>query len=344
MLRAFLLFALFLMLPFTGGMAQAPLRMPVGLSRPEAEAGPTKVKYTARFSDITKIESVDQSFSASLVLTLRWKDPRLAHPGPGAKQLALDEIWHPRMLILNETNDTERSLPEVADISPDGTVVYRQRIIGSFSQSLNLRAFPFDRDNFRVQVVFLGNLPNDIEVVPDELAVAMGLPNAVTLNKTLTIQDWTVESVSSDQTPYEVIPGFKIAAFSFEFSATRHAMHFVVKVILPLILIVAMSWSVFWIEPDDTSSQMGVSVTAMLTVIAYRFVIDSDVPKLPYLTQLDAFILMSSMLVFLSLLQVIVTTKFANRDQLELARTIDRRCRWIFPLLFTTGSTLIFLH
>jgi hypothetical protein len=52
-----------------------------------------------------------------------------------------------------------------------------------------------------------------------------------------------------------------------------------------------------------------------------------DVPKLPYLTRLDAFILASSLLVFLSLIEVMLTTKLATNNRTDLARTIDRRCR-----------------
>ena len=123
----------------------------------------------------------------------------------------------------------------------------------------------------------------------------------------------------------------------------RNAQHFIVKVIIPLVLIVMMSWAVFWIEPTDTGTQVGLAVTAMLTLIAYRFAVDSDVPKLPYLTRLDAFILFSSVLVFLSLIEVMVTTKLAGRSRLELARNIDRHCRWIFPLVFATVGAGIFL-
>jgi hypothetical protein len=134
------------------------------------------------------------------------------------------------------------------------------------------------------------------------------------------------------------MPRLELAAFSIEFTAERRAHHFVIKVILPLILIVMMSWAVFWIEPNDANTQMAVAVTAMLTLIAYRFAIDSDVPKLPYLTRMDAFVLMSSLLVFFSLIEVMITTKLANRGRMELARTIDRRCRWVFAGLFAFGT------
>jgi len=324
--------------------AQTPLPLPPAPPRPDAEAGPTKVRYMVWLTDITHIDSVAQTFTASVVLGVRWRDPKLAHNEPGAKQYSLDDIWHPRLLIVNETGDTERSLPEIADVAPDGTAIYRQRIIGSFTQSLNLRAFPFDQDTFRVHIVVVGHRPHEIQLVPDETAVALGLREGIGMSERLTIQDWQITSITTHARPFQVAPGLQIAGYTFEFTATRRAHHFIIKVIIPLILIVAMSWAVFWVEPNDASTQVGVSITAMLTLIAYRFAVDLDVPKLPYLTRLDAFILMSSLLVFLSLIEVMLTTKFANRDRLDLARTIDRRCRWIFPLVFVVLSGVIFLR
>ena len=340
--RSLLLGALFILF-FAVGLrgATAPSPLPPTPPRPEAEAGPTKVSYAVWIGDITQIDSVAQTFSANLVLLLRWRDPQLAHAGPGTKQYALDAIWHPRIVIANQAGEVERSLPEVADVAPDGTAIYRQRLIGSFAQSLNLRSFPFDRDTFRVQIVTLGYRPEDIELAPDATVVAAGLHEGVGLAEKLTIQDWRIISAGSRVQPYRLAPRMELAAFTFEFSATRNVQHFVIKVMVPLLLIVMMSWAVFWIEPNDANTQMAVAVTAMLTLIAYRFAVDTDVPKLPYLTRLDAFILMSSLLVFLSIIEVLVTTKLANRDRLGLAQTIDRRCRWIFPLVFAITSVVI---
>jgi cadmium resistance protein CadD (predicted permease) len=68
------------------------------------------------------------------------------------------------------------------------------------------------------------------------------------------------------------------------------------------------------------------------------------VPKLPYLTRLDAFILASSILVFLSLVEVMLTTKLATDSRTELARLIDRRCRVVFPIAFVVASAAIFMR
>jgi len=85
-------------------------------------------------------------------------------------------------------------------------------------------------------------------------------------------------------------------------------------------------------------------VTSMLTLIAYRFAVGADVPKVPYLTLLDTFILASSLLVFLSLVEVVITTSLAVAGRIEAARAIDRHSRWIFPSAFSIVTAAILLR
>jgi hypothetical protein len=324
-------------------IADQPVALPPMPARPAQDAEPTPISYVLWLGDVMNINSVAQTFSANMILVLRWRDPRLAHGESGVKQYQLEDVWHPRLLVVNETGEVVRSLPEVVTSTLDGDVTYRQRFVGSFTQALDLRDFPFDHGKFRIRFVALGHRPSDIRLIPEPQAVAAGLTHGAGIAGDLTVQDWRITAVDARADPYTVSPGLEIAGFSIELTAQRKSQHFVIKVILPLILIVMMSWAVFWIEPSDTGTQVGLAVTAMLTLIAYRFAVDSDVPKLPYLTRLDTFILFSTLLVFLSLLEVMVTTKLAGRDRIVLARTIDRCCRWIVPPVFASIGALIFL-
>jgi hypothetical protein len=36
-----------------------------------------------------------------------------------------------------------------------------------------------------------------------------------------------------------------------------------------------MSWSGFWIDPVNANSQISIAVTSMLTLIAYRYAVDT---------------------------------------------------------------------
>jgi cadmium resistance protein CadD (predicted permease) len=82
----------------------------------------------------------------------------------------------------------------------------------------------------------------------------------------------------------------------------------------------------------------------MLTLIAYRFAVDTQLPRLPYMTRLDVFFLVGTLLVFLSLIEVLVTTILDNNDQVARAKKLDRYCRVIVPVIFVIASIAIFAH
>src|SRR5207245_4337950 len=116
---------------------------------------------------------------------------------------------------------------------------------------------------------------------------------------------------------YVFVPFYDSFVYVFLFTVSRIVQFYVLKVILPLVLIVMMSWAVFWIDPVTSNSQISIAVTSMLTLIAYRFAVDSQLPRLPYMTRLDAFFLTSTLLVFFSLIEVLVTTILSNKHQEE---------------------------
>ena len=62
---------------------------------------------------------------------------------------------------------------------------------------------------------------------------------------------------------------------------------------MPIILILAVCWSAVWIDPKEIESRLTITIVCLLSLIAYNFVIDSELPKLEYLTIMDYIILIS---------------------------------------------------
>src|SRR2546427_7142431 len=99
---------------------------PALIDRPNADSGPTQISVGIWIVDISNIDSAQQTFTAEVAVVLRWKDSRLAHAGNGVVRYSLDQIWHPRAVIVNEGNSVSRKFPDMAEVEPDGRVNYRQ--------------------------------------------------------------------------------------------------------------------------------------------------------------------------------------------------------------------------
>src|SRR5436190_11236175 len=330
-------FPLFMVFPLTIRLT-LDSKAPALVDRPNIDSGPTQISVGIWVPDISSIDSAQQTFTAEIAVVLRWKDPRLAHTGKGIVRYPREQIWHPRVGIVNETNSVSRKMPDSVEVDPDGTVTSRQLYAGAFTQPLRLQSFPFDRQTFRVQLVAVRYQSNEVTFVPDQVWIQDGLKGAGGISPSVTLPDWTIEKFEVKPLMYALAPRHQYSGYAFEFTASRNVQHYILKVILPLVLIVIMSWAVFWIDPINANSQISVAVTSMLTLIAYRYAVDTQVPRLPYMTRIDLFFLVSTLLVFFSLIEVLVTTILDNNQQTERAKKIDRYCRVIFPAIFVTAS------
>lgn len=180
---------------------------PAVIERPDADSGPTQISVAIWVVDINSIDGAQQTFTADVVTVLRWKDPRLAHTGSGVSHYTLGQIWHPRVGIANETNSVSRKFPETVEVDADGSVLYRQRYVGAFTQPLRLQSFPFDRQNFRVQLVAVRYHPDEVKFVPDQLWIQNGLKGGGGISPSITLPDWTVEKWETKPLTYVLAPG-----------------------------------------------------------------------------------------------------------------------------------------
>ena len=297
------------------------------LSRPVAEEGkPTEVTVVGAILDIDKIDSAEQNFTLNFYAIFRWLDPRLAHEELGSVVRDISQIWNPRLTIVNTQRHWANTRDEV-EISPEGLVTYRLHVFGDFSQPLELHDFPMDSHVFEVPVVAAGYRPHQVVLVPDKRIDSF-------IAEKLSVADWKISNMSGTSREVTLANGLKLPGFVFSFEGERLLHHYVVKAIIPLALIVMMSWVVFWIDPKQVPNQLSVAVTTVLTLIAYHIALSGRLPDIPYLTHMDKFLFGATVLVFMSLIEVVVTSHLSSTEQLDKARRMDRAARISFPLIF----------
>lgn len=305
--------------------------------RPVPEGGgPTEVFCTMGILDVDEISDADQNFTVNLFARVKWHDARLVHEGPGNLKRSLSEIWHPSLIFLNRQM-IRSSASTVAEVSPGGMVSFKKQFWGNFSQPMNLHDFPFDQQSFGVQLVATGaEVGKDVVLLGDP-----DVPSFVT--DSYSVADWKIIGNEVDTNPH-VIPGVgEFASYKLVFTAKRLSYHHVIKIVAPLLLIVFLSQLVFWLSPSDGGSQLGVAVTSFLTVIAYHVALSSKLPEIAYLTKMDVFVFWGTILVFLAMIEVVITTGLAQRGKERIAVRLDWICRLVFPGLTIAGAFYAFV-
>lgn len=279
--------------------------------------------------NLQRIDDPNQTARIDLVFNRTWKDTALASDEPGIRLFDEDEIWIPEIQIANG-GDLRNLLRPIVEVDPDGNAIYRQRLVGDITLPLNFADFPFDRHTIGVQ--FVGT-----DVGGEELTIT---PGFVGRRELFTIPDWDVGPISTRNTQFTVSAEESLPMVEVLFEVKRHSGYYVWKVLIPLMTVVFMSWVVFWIDPRQVAPQVGIAATSILTLIAYRFTLGLQVPRLSYFTRLDIFVIGASLLVFAALVEAIVTINLGGREKLTAAHRVDVFSRVAFPIGF--GALLLF--
>ncbi len=298
-------------------------------SEATAEGTPTaprEVQVGLYLGDLVEIDGSKQSFLADVMLIASWTDPSQVGESEAPRTVAASQIWHPGLLIINQRS-VRPSLPETVTVRPDGSAQYLQRFTGTFSADLDLRAFPRDRQRLAVWVVAPLRMGEPVRLLVDDSLARLR-------NDRLSIGDWTVGEVTLSPRPFlATVKARPAPGVELSIEVERRVTYYVIQVLIPLLAILLMTWTVFWIEPQTTNVRISVAVTTMLTLIAYRFALASHVPRLSYLTQLDWFLLGATVLVVCTLGTMAYTAFLLRKGQEDRVERIDRLGRVLYPCI-----------
>ena len=301
--------------------------------RPLATQGPTEIVLIIYINDVISIHDVDQSFIADVVFRAEWHDPRLRHDHSVPCRADLDEIWTPALQLLNRRSVESIRAPELL-VSQDGSVVFRVRSFGEFSFRADLSNFPFDEQELSFKIVSAYG-PEDVRLI--------SRPEMFELGEQLSISNWSIELKGSrSEIQYISAVDKHLERIDMVMRAERLAGYYTWQQLLPLLLVVMMTWVTFWIPQEFVPPRVGLAATSMLTLIAYRFAMSSVLPPIAYLTRLDVFMIGASILVFAGLAATVSVSYFAHHNNTAMADTVNRSARWLSPLLLVLLTGIAF--
>ena len=154
----------------------------------------------------------------------------------------------------------------------------------------DLKSFPFDKQKIRI-LIHQENYFLDTVYLEETKYAHRDLEYFANLDK---IQGWDIVNFEINQYLHNN-PNYSQPFDGIEIvlDIERESAYYIFKIILPIILILVVCWSSIWITPREIESRLTITIVCLLSLIAYNFVIDSELPKLEYLTTMDFIILMS---------------------------------------------------
>ncbi len=305
-----------------------------------AAAAPRTVEVGVYLVDITAIDELAETYSAEFDVIARWRDPVRAFTPVEGEELPrllvgpeaatyLDTGWEPEIFAINAVNAGDGGRARVL-IDPDGTVTYRVNVRRTLRAQLDFRAFPFDGQVLPVHVESL--LYDSDELHLENEADFTGF------DASFEMPEWTVTDLTTESRIRErVQENRSYERLSFLVHINRLEGYYVWKIMLPMVVIVMLSWIVFWMSDEMLGRRAGVSSTGMLTIIAYQFVVADSLPRFSYQTVMDRFVLAS----LLTIAATMVINLIGSRMDVEKRQRLDRACRAIFAVTYTAAVVFV---
>ena len=314
---------------------------------PPVSNGPVKVSVDLHINKVYNINTVDETYQIDGYLEYSWVDERLksvdedslqgirVYENDRAKELFNTKMWFPAFELINVQGESQ--IPNMSiEIHPNGKIIYDERFFGTFSTYMNFRDFPFDSQQFSIQIESFSYNKRQLVFTNPQIFLEEG-SNSFT-------EKWQIKNMKASITeqlyPQKDSMDDVYSRVVFEIDSKRLTGYYLWQVLFPLFIIIMASFVLFWIK--DFGTQIGIGFTLMLTVVAFNFYSASILPKLPYQTFIETIIIVGYVFIFMGIIAVIINHRLnGNKDDSENNK-LTKILRYVFPFTFFTALIVLF--
>jgi hypothetical protein len=300
---------------------------------PTGGATPVNVALGLYVTNFVGIDETRESFEVGGYLTAKWLDPRLTVPAdstavPETRTFRLDQLWTPSIESANSiSHKTGQSL---LSADRNGLVTYVEHFDANLSNDFDLRKFPFDTQDLRFQFHPFISAASEIRFAPQPLPSTGISPEQHTELAAWQIQGirYRTEKVQDDR---DIPP---TSGAEFQIAVTRRSGFYVWKIFVPLLMLTMIPMVVFWIDVSQFDWVLKIPMTMLLSMVAFEFAIARDLPRVGYLTFLDAVFLASFAFCFFCIFEIAAVFLLQQHGKRPLAVALHTKGKWAYPLAY----------
>lgn len=267
------------------------------------------------FVDLKDISSVEECLTFVLEIDMHWgnnsTDPSFKVPSmDGMVKLEEPPEWTPEIFI-DECKEEMNVIDEQYWKNNHG-VYYGLRLIkATVLNSMNLKRFPFDKQILHIKCYSSNCVYHEYNVNAGRSPYGT---SGVPLHVTYQHFDWQLDDAlgsrpSSTSEQAEDEPDLSIALY-----VRRKPEFYLYNIVFPTFIIILCSFGTALVPVDDFSSRTSITLTLLLTVVAFKFISISWLPNIPYLTMLDKYSSVSLFSIFLVVFENFIMGCFAEYE------------------------------
>jgi hypothetical protein len=314
---------------------------------------PTIVFVYVRLNTISQINLPEKTYELSAEVVLEWQDGRLAFTANGNEtnallkyngndvDLILGRIWSPSFTIGNEIQPRETQNRSV-QVASNGWVRVYEQFNDAVKFDADIHSFPFSNQTLTLEINSALDDLSNVRFSVQEFKFNSSNPSQQIIGR------WTLKKLDANTRSFNRLDsklGFPQILILMHI---QHKPQYIIfNFFIPLFVIFVAAAAVTWIDPAQTASysspRVGGTLTLILTTIAIKLSLAREIPAVSYMTLTDAVFGTIVLILLLSLITSCTIIFLRENKQEVLSRKIHVNFRKIYPMLYATSMSAVFL-
>jgi hypothetical protein len=242
--------------------------------RPNQGGKPDTVEFGIILKEMFSIDFALNTFSADVVVTLKWQDNRTTGLVPAGSTsvtfptpIAKKSLWLPDVSVTNRDRFGYEVISTAVVVNVSGVVTKTERAIATMRNFYDVRAFPFDTQNLSIHIA-------STTLMADELVLAINGDRFLSGVGDKTLDEKSQFLLSKVSTAvYEELDGnLRKSRGYLNLVVTRHARPLIASALVPEFMLLCISWCVFQLPllPPFVVPRVMTSLISLLALMTYN--------------------------------------------------------------------------
>jgi len=278
-------------------------------------------------NDVSEIYPKQELTDMELTINLLWQgderpDKTRYYQGEQV-QKALLNTWWPYYQIVHSRGVIDSKFKTMS-VSPDGLVRYVERLRVKVETAMDMHSFPFDSQVLKILIKPFGQSGYRTQYY--------SLNDKIKINTNAHLDEWHLVGTKA-----QILSNHTTPTYMVSLDYQRQSGFYLYKILIPLLVIVGIANTILWLPSQPAINRLAVVMTAMLTVVAFQWVVGQDMPVVSYITFLQAVLLFAFLLIGSKAVLIVV----GDVQDGKRRQHIMYHARWVYPLILVLGLGLI---